>query len=293
LISSSKMLGWKLKPRISFDSTTGYTTTKRSLISAPEPSLICSNEDPTSLAALSFELQIKEKVNREEALRRVESLWEDGDPDEILSKIDRIELSRHDFETLKDEQWLNDSIIDAYMALIMKRSQEDPHLTKVYAFSTYFYTALESQGYQKVTRWTSKIDVFSYNLLLLPIHSNDHWTLIVFDRKLNNYAYLDSLATSDYDLTNSVATYHIHNFASYLVEESMNKRKIPYDRDSAKIAGCTNIPTQDNETDCGAFICAYAENFARGELKQFLFDQSDLKYLRFKMCYELGIGRLF
>jgi len=288
----SKMATWNLRKRSASSSTTDSIIVLDSPVNAVQPDFIVLGQSNASLNSLSFELQQKEKVKRQEALERVGSLWQAGNQDTILSTINGIQLSRHDFGTLKDEEWLNDNIIDAYMALIMQRSQERPYLPVVYTFSTHFYTALRSQGYSKVSRWTSNINIFSYDVLFLPIHSGAHWTLLAFYQRKNKFAYFDSMASSDSDLTNSTTRYHVRNFTNYLIEESKNKRKVPYEKRNAKSIFCTNVPTQDNAYDCGAFVCAYVENMARGNFRKFTFTQDDLKYLRFKMCYELGIGRL-
>jgi Ulp1 family protease len=44
-----------------------------------------------------------------------------------------------------------------------------------------------------VKRWTSKFDIFSFDLLLFPIHWIDHWSLVAIDLKNDAYAYFDSM----------------------------------------------------------------------------------------------------
>jgi sentrin-specific protease 1 len=56
----------------------------------------------------------------------------------------------------------------------------------VHIFSTHFYPALKKSGYDKVKRWTNKIDIFSCDLLLFPIHADDHWSLVAVDLKRKN-----------------------------------------------------------------------------------------------------------
>jgi len=47
---------------------------------------------------------------------------------------------------------------------------------KVYFFNTYFFTKLtensgrKSMDYKAVQRWTSKIDIFSYDYIVVPIN---------------------------------------------------------------------------------------------------------------------------
>ena len=53
-------------------------------------------------------------------------------------------------------------------------------------FGTGFYPFLMNCGYVCVKRWTKKVDLFSYSLVLLPVHLGDHWCLetINMDEKL-------------------------------------------------------------------------------------------------------------
>lgn len=69
-------------------------------------------------------------------------------------------------------------IINFYMNLLMERSKEKG-LPAVHAFNTFFFTKLKTAGYQAVKRWTKKVDVFSVDLLLVPIHLGVHWCLAV------------------------------------------------------------------------------------------------------------------
>lgn len=69
-------------------------------------------------------------------------------------------------------------IINFYMNMLMERSKEKG-LPSVHAFNTFFFTKLKTAGYQAVKRWTKKVDVFSVDILLVPIHLGVHWCLAV------------------------------------------------------------------------------------------------------------------
>ena len=51
---------------------------------------------------------------------------------------------------------------------------------KVYFFNTYFFTRLtenagrNSMNYKAVERWTSKIDIFSYDYIVVPINDSQY-----------------------------------------------------------------------------------------------------------------------
>lgn len=64
------------------------------------------------------------------------------------------------------------------MNMLMERSKEKG-LPSVHAFNTFFFTKLKTAGYQAVKRWTKKVDVFSVDILLVPIHLGVHWCLAV------------------------------------------------------------------------------------------------------------------
>ncbi|NXT72736.1 SENP1 protease, partial [Chaetops frenatus] len=114
----------------------------------------------------------------EEMEKEIKSLFRGGNQDEVLSEAFRLTITRKDIQTLNNLNWLNDEIINFYMNLLMERSKEKD-LPAVHAFNTFFFTKLKTAGYQAVKRWTKKVDIFSVDLLLVPIHLGVHWCLAV------------------------------------------------------------------------------------------------------------------
>ena len=53
-------------------------------------------------------------------------------------------------------------VINFYMSLLMEGFDD------VFAFSTFFYTKLLSDGYEAVTHWYKRDNVFAKRLLLFP-----------------------------------------------------------------------------------------------------------------------------
>jgi sentrin-specific protease 7 len=89
-----------------------------------------------------------------------------------------------DLWRLDEEELMNDSLIDFYMIYLFKQSGIPQE--KVFFFNTYFFTRLtqntgrgSSINYQAVERWTSKVDVFSYDYIVVPINEDTHWYLAV------------------------------------------------------------------------------------------------------------------
>jgi Ulp1 family protease len=52
---------------------------------------------------------------------------------------------------------------------------------KVYAFNTFFVPKLTDTGYDSVKRWTKKVDIFDYELLIIPVSSDPHFLPIFLD----------------------------------------------------------------------------------------------------------------
>ncbi|KAL1644372.1 hypothetical protein SLS58_004286 [Diplodia intermedia] len=93
-----------------------------------------------------------------------------------------------DLFKLSDDEFLNDSIISFYMTWAAKQAEERGNLRpdKVYWFNTYFYSTLtklargqKAINYAGVQRWTSKIDIFSYDYVVVPINEDQHWYLAI------------------------------------------------------------------------------------------------------------------
>ena len=64
------------------------------------------------------------------------------------------------------------------MNMLMERGGGEGR-AKVYAFNTFFYPKLMSGGHAAVRRWTRKVDVFSFDYILVPVHLGVHWCLSV------------------------------------------------------------------------------------------------------------------
>jgi sentrin-specific protease 1 len=113
-------------------------------------------------------------------LELIRHVWNGSLPDgEVFADEFGIKITRHDLRTLQGLNWLNDEVINFYINLIVRRSEMRNDLPKVYAFNTFFLQNLESKGYASVKRWTRKVDVFSYDILLVPVHLGNHWCLAV------------------------------------------------------------------------------------------------------------------
>ncbi len=135
--------------------------------------------------------------------------------DEVLSNAFNISITRKDIQTLRGLNWLNDEIINFYMNLICERSQTSDTGLKTYAFSTFFYSKLIKDGYSSLKRWTRKVDIFSYNLIVIPIHLGLHWTLAVIDMNCQEIRYYDSMNGNNNECLKALR--YFYSIVDYLI----------------------------------------------------------------------------
>ncbi|KFP76559.1 Sentrin-specific protease 2, partial [Apaloderma vittatum] len=201
-----------------------------------------------------------------------------GPHDEILSSAFKLEITRDDIRTLTDFCWLNDEVINFYMSLLMERSKKEGYPV-VHAFSTFFYPKLKSEGQKAVTRWTRGVDLFKQDLVLVPIHLGVHWTLVVIDIRKKTITYFDSFGRNRDDICQTLF--------KYLQEESQEKRNLELSSSEWTLHSMESheIPQQLNGSDCGVFLCKYADYVSRD--KPLTFTQSHMPYFRKKMVWEI------
>ncbi|OQR78931.1 sentrin-specific protease 1-like [Tropilaelaps mercedesae] len=201
---------------------------------------------------------------------------------QVLSEMLRLEITRNDLETLTGLNWLNDNVINFYLTMVVERAKADPALPKVYAFNTFFVTTLEHKGYPGVRRWTKKIDLFSHDIVLVPVHLGMHWCMAVIDMRDSTIKYYDSMG-----MRNDRC---LRDLLDYLTSEMKDKKKEVLDMNQWRLINVEGLPQQNNGSDCGMFACKYAEYAARDA--RLNFTQADMPYFRRRMIVELLDRRL-
>ena len=205
-----------------------------------------------------------------------------GPSKEVLAKHG-LHLTRGDFRSLSGQNYLNDKIIEEYLRLIAARNEEDPQLPSVHVCSVFLYKQLAKFGLEEGCRRTRnwiKEDITTKDKVLFPIHSGEHWTLIVVEPDKKTVQFLDSLTVS-------------RNFSSAprtikAFMESRHREKGEEAEYRIKIR--EDIPKQTNGVDCGVFVCQYAERITRKAMMDF--QQEDMREERKTMTTELLEGKL-
>jgi sentrin-specific protease 1 len=130
--------------------------------------------------------------------------------------------------------------------LILKRAASEPEkYPKIHTFNTFFYPLLEKKGYSGVARITKKanVDVFSLDMVIVPIHLQIHWALAVINIKKRRLEYYDSMSKG-YDVT------VLSLLKRYVEEEYKDKKKASsYDMSEWEFYRMENLPQQSNAYD--------------------------------------------
>ncbi|XP_047098399.1 sentrin-specific protease 1-like [Schistocerca piceifrons] len=195
---------------------------------------------------------------------------------EVLVDAFNLKITRHDIGTLKKKNWLNCQVINFYMSLLTERGKQNGY-PSIYTFNTFFFPRLYSSGFSAVRRWTRKIDIFAYEILIVPIHLSIHWCMVAINFKKKTICYYDSMNSS-----NNVC---LKVLWDYLNSESMDKRNDEFNYDGWKTENVKEIPQQVNTSDCGVFCCVYSDCICRNA--SFNFSQEDMPYFRKKIVYEI------
>ncbi|XP_032081853.1 sentrin-specific protease 2 [Thamnophis elegans] len=206
-----------------------------------------------------------------------------GQEDEILTSAFKLNITRRDIQTLRNQQWLNDVVINFYMNLLVERNKMQ-RFPALYAFSTFFYSKLSSMGYNAVKRWTKEVDLFQHDIILVPIHIRLHWALVVIDLRRKTIKYFDSMGQNGIRIC--------RRLLQYLQEESKAKKNQDINVSSWTLHSMKphEIPQQLNGSDCGMFTCKFADFVSRD--KPIAFTQFHMPYYRKKMAWEILHQRL-
>jgi len=115
-----------------------------------------------------------------------------------------VSVTNEDYNCLEAEQFLNDVIIDFYLKYLQfgEFKSIDQMLNRTHIFTTYFYKRLttrpngNSKGkahpvednpnlsaadkrYDRVKKWTKKVDLFSKDFIIVPINEHAHWFVCI------------------------------------------------------------------------------------------------------------------
>lgn len=128
-----------------------------------------------------------EAVAREQRLKHLEQFGS-GDLAYTFNDGRTQTISASDFERLEEGEFLNDTVVNFFLKYCHERLLKMlPEIGKTtHIFNTYFFERLSRDGvanfdeaYNQLKKWTSKVDLFSKQYIVIPVHQALHWYVII------------------------------------------------------------------------------------------------------------------
>lgn len=230
--------------------------------------------------------------------RETEALLK-GSPDDhstiVIVKFN-IDITVAKFVCLRPRAWLNDEVVNFYMAMLQERdagrcaSGNGTRLPSHY-FSSFFMTKLLEGGkydYARVRRWTKKVDVFALNKVFIPINlDNTHWVMAVVYVRQREVHFYDSLSGG--------GQRYLEAILQWLVDEARDKKGQGLDKGLDKggwalVDRERHVPQQQNDYDCGVFSIMCADYLSDDLPLEYA--QKDMDDARVKIAAAIKRGRL-
>ncbi|TDH70270.1 hypothetical protein CCR75_000157 [Bremia lactucae] len=225
---------------------------------------------------------------------------------------DIVTIIRRDVARLKPRRYLNDNIIDYYfngMSLILYNRRmmldrfRDNELVqkKVLFLSSHFYSRLRAgkglttrermvAGYNNVSTWLARSQIFHRSLIFIPINKDLHWSLaVILNPCLAGLNVIKEDAFSCIAVLDPLGSYHrkaaiIRNLRTFLRMQWENSQDCLEDGNTGEsieygvervLTVDVNVPHQENSYDCGVFVLKFAEVILLNCLKLNLLAKND------------------
>jgi sentrin-specific protease 2 (axin associating molecule) len=194
----------------------------------------------------------------------------------IIGSRAGVTLRSGDLLSIIGKNWLNDNVINYYFSMLASKANQSLGVD-VHCFSTFFYPSLIS-GHTNPRCWTSGIDIFNKDFVLIPIHDNLHWYLAVFNVRRRTLNVYDSIPSPERKKT------VLRLLRNHIRDEHRIKRGVPYpyglDEGPSSV-----VPTQNNSHDCGVFTCQFAKAILQAAGLHFC--SKDMQVIRRTMIWEI------
>ena len=206
-----------------------------------------------------------------------------ADPKRFVNDLAEFRITVEDIKVTQGTFWLNGDVISAYLQLLTNRGGKNG-LPSVLGLNTLFYPLLHQSGYCRVKQFTKDLDIFSLDLVLVPIHHGLHWALVAVDLKKRTVTYYDSMLRHGKDDS------CVGKVIRYLEEEHQHRKGYRMNFQLRSMWDQT-VPQQSNGFDCGVFVCRFAEQLSRGSPPDAT--QEHMPLYRQLMVWEIATNQLY
>jgi len=188
-------------------------------------------------------------------------------------------INKDSLQTLLPDRYLDDNIINAFFAILKETPQDEPLIFDAHFLSSLLQT---DDGRVGFLRWARQMKAWTYDIWLVPLCRNAHWTLyvVVFPHKI--ILCIDSLhGSSSSNVLNKLCGFieklhmrmdtPVFNWAEWVFHRPVD---VPSQRTVAGVG-----------SNCGIHVCVWAYIICHGEY--WIFDESDMTNARKWIMTEL------
>ena len=171
-----------------------------------------------------------------------------------------------------EDMWLDDEVINFYLACLMDRANAHRNLPKLYCFSSQFFQSINPNS------WARRVNPFNMDLILFPVCVNSlHWVLVAVSPTNKTIIYYDSTYGNGEAVRAKIlrflkVRFHTQTGQPLNVTEWTSKDE-------------KSLPRQTNNIDCGVFLCQIAERLSRRS--SFDFNQTQMPAIRNQMIEQI------
>ncbi|KAG0514355.1 hypothetical protein BDA96_10G184200 [Sorghum bicolor] len=203
--------------------------------------------------------------------------------------LSSVEISSDDIRCLQPESLLSSPIMNFY---IMYLQGPMPSIIRpigeYHIFNTYFFSKLETitakedktTYFLKLRRWWKGVDIFRKAYILMPVHAETHWSLIIICMPAKEHPtgpiilHLDSLKFHSSRWIFNVVSRFLKEEWSYLNVNTASEecplretvwKNLPRKVEKKRI----EVPQQENDYDCGLFVLYYMQRFIQEAPERF------------------------
>ena len=211
----------------------------------------------------------------------------------IITKFN-IDFRQEYIQLLKPYEWLNDEVINFYMAMLQERNN---YLKgKCHFFTSHFFTRMigpqrDQINFGDIMNWSKNFDVFECDKIFFPVNILDtHWFLIV--------VHVQKKEIVSYDSFNRDHMFYLDILMNWLLFEAIDfsakKQRVRNAKPSINKKEWTlrkeQVPKQNNGCDCGVFTIMFADFVL--ENIPLTFCEPDMLDFRLKIALAISFGIL-
>ena len=244
----------------------------------PWKSLVPSSQDPVAYGVSDekcsrhhtanefVESEMLVPLNPAERTRVKRALYSSTSPETVIGMCLTQSVQFQSFRRLRPLVWLNDELVNFYMAYLRKRDlklvQSSSQLRRRHNhfFFSHFLTRFYVDGYPGVKRWARRTvpggDIFKMDKIFIPVNCGGvHWIAIVVFVEERRIQLHDSLAGGGLE--------YMLQVLSFLESEHLQIRQEPLPGPWLLVHS-TDSPQQTNGKDCGVFTCLAIDSLSIG-----------------------------